>query len=77
MSAARPSTLMLKSGRLSVGAARLAVRQVTRARPAAAGARPMQSARVPLPFGAKNTATVVVAANAGPSQIADSLGNSN
>ena len=33
MSAMRPSTLMLNSGRLSVGAARLAVRQATRPKP--------------------------------------------
>jgi phosphoketolase len=76
MSATRPSTLRLNSGRLSVGAARLAVRQATRPRPIAAATRPIASARAKLPDGAKKAAATAPAPTAGPTQRAGSLGSS-
>src|SRR5260370_1157161 len=51
MSAMRPSTLVLNSGRPRVGAARLAVRQATRPRPEAAATAPIAS----LPSGGGRT----------------------
>jgi hypothetical protein len=76
MSAMRPSTLMLNSGRLRVGAARVAVRQVTRPSPAAVATRPIASARARLPAGARNTSTNAPTASSGPSHNGGSLGNS-
>ena len=76
MSAMRPSTLMLNKGRLSVGAATLAVRQAIRPKPTAAATRPIATARARLPAGAKNTRASAAAASAGPSHSAGSLGNS-
>ena len=76
MSAMRPSTLMLNSGRLRVGAARSAVRQVASPNPNAAATTPMQSARALLPPGASATATHPAAATAGPSHSAGSTGSS-
>jgi hypothetical protein len=76
MSAMRPSTLMLNSGRLMVGVARLEVRQVARPKPNAAATRPMHSARALLPDGASATATPPPAAITGASHSAGSTGSS-
>ena len=76
MSATRPSTFMLKSGRVSVGAARLAVRQATRPKPIAAAAAATAKARGKLPLGDRTATANDAAAKAGPSHSAGSFGSS-
>ena len=76
MSAMRPSTLMLNSGRERVGAASSAVRHVARPKPKAAARRPIPKARACPPAGARNSTTIAPAPNAGPSHIGGSAGSS-
>ena len=76
MSLTLPSTLRLNSGRASVGAARLAVRQATRPKPVEAATAPMASARARLPAGDSTARPTDRAASAGPTQSAGSLGSS-